>query len=52
MRQLGIVGDIDIDRGDSAADNPDAGVRPAAPLLEFKIGGGACGVPRPIRLSE
>ena len=50
MRQLGIVGDIDVDRGDGAADDADAGVGPAAPLRELKLGGGARGVPGPIRI--
>ena len=50
MRQLGIVGDIDVDRGDGAADDADAGVGPAAPLRELELGGGARGVPGPSRI--
>ena len=50
MRQLGIIGDIDVDGGDGAADDPDAGVGPAAPLRQLELGGGARGVPGPIRI--
>ena len=50
VRQLGIIGDVDVDRRDGATDDADAGVGPAAPLREFEIGGGACGVPGPVRI--
>ena len=50
MRQLGIIGNVDVDGGDGAADDADAGVGPAAPLRQLKLGGGARGVPGPIRI--
>ena len=46
-RQLGIVGDIDVDRGHGAAHDADAGVGPTGPELEFQIGRGARGMPGP-----
>ena len=49
-RQLGIVGDIDVDRSHGAAHDADTRVGPAAPELEFEIGRGPSGMPGPSRI--
>src|SRR5262245_59679022 len=50
VRDLDIAHDIDVNRGDSAAGDSNAGLGPTPPLRKLELGGGARGVPRPIRI--
>jgi hypothetical protein len=50
QRQLAILGDVDVERGDRAADDPDAAVGPGRPGRDLELGRGAARMPVPLRV--
>ncbi len=50
QRQFAILGNIDVERGDRTADDPDAAVGPAGPGRDLELGRGAARMPVPLRV--